>query len=148
MNQLVKGLSILGLSLALPLAAHASEPDLGKGAKVFKKCAACHTLGEGEGNKIGPALYGMFDRPVASAPDFNFSDGMTARAAEIGTWTDENLAEYLTKPRDYVPGTNMSFVGLRKEKDRVNLIAYLRQETGAAVAEAETEEEAEEPAAD
>ncbi len=148
MNQLVKGLSILGLSLALPLAAQASEPNLGKGAKVFKKCAACHTLGEGEDNKIGPNLYGMFDRGVASVEGFNYSDGMTTRAAEIGTWDDANLAEYLTKPRDYVPGTNMSFVGLRKEKDRVNLIAYLRQETGAAVAEAEPEEEAEEPAAE
>ncbi len=137
MNQLVKGLSVLGLSLALPFAVQANEPDLDKGARVFKKCAACHTLAEGEGNKIGPALYGMFDRPVASVEDFNFSDGMLARAAEIGTWTDENLAEYLTKPRDYVPGTNMSFVGLRKEKDRVNLIAYLRQETGASTAPAE-----------
>jgi cytochrome c len=143
MNQLVKGLSILGLSLALPLAAHASEPDLEKGAKVFKKCAACHTLGEGEDNKIGPNLYGMFDRPVASVDGFNFSDGMTARAAEIGAWDDVNLAEYLTKPRDYVPGTNMSFVGLRKEKDRVNLIAYLRQETGAAASAAEEEPAAE-----
>jgi cytochrome c len=143
MNQFVKGLSILGLSLVLPLAAHANEPDLGKGAKVFKKCAACHTLADGEPNKIGPNLFGMFDREVASLEDFNFSDGMTTRAAEIGTWDDANLAEYLTKPRDYVPGTNMSFVGLRKEKDRVNLIAYLRQETGAAAAEpAATEEPA------
>ncbi len=143
MNQLVKGLSILGLSLALPLTVQANEPDLDKGARVFKKCAACHTLAEGEGHKIGPYLWGMFDRPVASVEDFNFSDGMTARAAEIGTWTDENLAEYLTKPRDYVPGTNMSFVGLRKEKDRVNLIAYLRQETGAAAAAPAEEPEAE-----
>lgn len=143
MNQLVKGLSVLGLSLALPLAVQASEPDLDKGARVFKKCAACHNLAEGEGNKIGPALYGMFDRPVASVEDFNYSDGMVARASEIATWTDETLAEYLTKPRDYVPGTNMSFVGLRKEKDRVNLIAYLRQETGASA-----EAPAEEPAAE
>jgi len=133
MNQFVKGLSILGLSLALPLAAHASEPDLGKGAKVFKKCAACHTLADGEANKIGPNLFGMFDRSVATVEGFNYSDGMTTRATEIGTWDDVNLAEYLTKPRDYVPGTNMSFVGLRKEKDRVNLIAYLREEAVAGV---------------
>jgi cytochrome c len=141
MNQFVKGLSVLGLSLVLPLAAHASEPDLAKGAKVFKKCAACHTLADGEENKIGPNLFGMFDRSVATVEGFNYSDGMTTRATEIGTWDDANLAEYLTKPRDYVPGTNMSFVGLRKEKDRVNLIAYLRQETGAATAEPAAAEE-------
>ena len=131
MNQFSKGLSILALSLTLPLAAFADEPDLGKGAKVFKKCQACHTLEDGGANKIGPNLFGLFTRPAASAADFNFSDAMTAKAEEIGVWTAETLGEYLIKPRDYVPGTNMSFAGLRKESQRINLIAYLQQETGA-----------------
>lgn len=135
MNQFAKGLSIFALALVLPLAAQADEPDLGKGAKVFKKCQACHTLEEGGPHKIGPNLFGLFERPAASAADFNFSDAMTAKAEEIGVWTDETLNTYLTKPRDFVPGTNMSFAGLRKESQRINLIAFLRQETGAPAAE-------------
>lgn len=147
MNKFAKGLSIAALGAVLPLTAMADEPDLEKGAKVFRKCQACHTLEQGGANKVGPNLWGMFSRDVASAPDFNYTDAMTEKAAEIGVWTDETLAEYLTKPRDYVPGTNMSFAGLRREKDRVNILAYLRQETGAAPAAAE-EAPAEEAAAE
>ncbi|MBL4863667.1 MAG: cytochrome c family protein [Rhodobiaceae bacterium] len=135
MNQFAKGLSIFALSLVLPLAAQANEPDLGKGARVFKKCQACHTLEQGGADKIGPNLYGLFERAAASTPDFNYSDAMIAKGEEIGTWTDETLDTYLAKPRDYVPGTNMSFAGLRKESQRINLIAFLRQETGAPAAE-------------
>lgn len=132
MNGFTKGLSIVALSLALPFAAQASEPDLAKGAKVFKKCQACHTLEEGGANKVGPNLFGIFTRPAASAEGFNYSDAMTAKGAEIGTWTDETMTAYLAKPRDFVPGTNMSFAGLRKESDLTNIIAFLHQETGSA----------------
>ena len=142
MNQFSKGLSILALSLTLPLAAFADEPDLGKGAKVFKKCQACHTLEDGGANKIGPNLFGLFTRPAATAVDFNYSDAMTAKAEEIGIWTAETLDTYLIKPRDYVPGTNMSFAGLRKESQRINLIAYLQQETSGQDAEAAPEADA------
>ena len=135
MNKFSKGLSILAITAMVPFAAQADEPDLGKGEKVFKKCQACHTLEDGGANKIGPNLFGMFTRPAASAADFNYSDAMSTKAEEIGVWTAETLDEYLTKPRDYIPGTNMAFAGLRKESQRTNLIAYLQQQTGAAEAE-------------
>lgn len=125
----------LGMALSTPVMADDIVPDLKKGAKVFKKCKACHTLKEGEANKIGPNLYGIFTRGVASVEDFNYSKAMRAKAAEIAEWNDETLAEYLTKPSKYVKGTAMSFAGLRKEKQRVNIIAYLRAETSPAPAE-------------
>ncbi len=134
MNQFAKGLGIFSLSLILPFTALAVEPDLDKGARVFKKCQACHTLEEGGTNRIGPNLFGLFERTAATTPDFNYSDAMIEKAEEIGVWNDETLDAYFVKPRDYVPGTTMSFAGLRKESQRINLIAFLRQETGAPAA--------------
>lgn len=123
---------IAGAALAFSQAASADDADIEKGAKVFKKCQACHTLEEGAADKIGPNLYGIFSRGVAAKEGFRYSDAMMEKAGEIGSWDEENLATYLEKPRDYVPGTNMAFIGLRKESDRTNLIAYLKKETGAA----------------
>ncbi|MGK2742278.1 c-type cytochrome [Tepidicaulis sp. LMO-SS28] len=117
-------------AMAASTAAHA-EGDVAKGEKIFKRCAMCHTLEEGAGNRIGPNLWGMFSRPVASVEDFRYSQAMQEKAGEIGTWDEESLDAYLTRPRDYVPGTNMAFAGLRKESDRTNLIAYLKEATGA-----------------
>lgn len=126
----------LGMALSTPVMADPIVPNLKKGAKVFKKCKACHTLKEGEANKIGPNLYGIFTRGVATTEGFNYSKAMRAKAPEIAEWNDETLAAYLTKPSKYIKGTAMSFAGLRKEKQRVNIIAYLKQETGAPTAEA------------
>ena len=126
----------LGMALSAPVMADDIVPNLKKGAKVFKKCKACHTLKEGEANKIGPNLYGIFTRGVAAKEDFNYSKAMRAKAPEIEAWNDETLAIYLTKPSKYIKGTAMSFAGLRKEKQRVNIIAYLKQETSPAEVEA------------
>ncbi len=98
-----------------------ASADIGKGSKVFKKCAACHKIADGA-NATGPFLYGVVGRPVASAAGFGYSAPMLEKG---GDWTAEALNVFLTKPSADVPGTKMSFAGLKKEGDRVNLIAYL-----------------------
>jgi len=129
----MKRISMAALATAAVVASTAAhaEGDLEKGERVFKRCAMCHTLEKDAGNRIGPNLWGMFSRPVASVEDFRYSQAMQEKAGEIGTWDEESLDAYLTRPRDYVPGTNMAFAGLRKESDRANLIAYLKEATGA-----------------
>lgn len=95
--------------------------DIGKGAKVYKKCAACHKIEDGV-NATGPSLYGIVGRPVASSAGFGYSGAMTDKGGE---WTAEALDAFLTKPNADIAGTSMSFSGLKKQGDRVNLIAYL-----------------------
>ena len=94
--------------------------DIEAGSKVFKKCAACHKI-NGE-NGIGPHLDGVVGRPIASVEDFKYSDVMAGLG---GDWTPERLSEFLAKPRDFAPGTAMSFAGLRKDEEIVNVIGYL-----------------------
>ncbi|WP_306116069.1 MULTISPECIES: cytochrome c family protein [unclassified Roseovarius] len=102
-----------------------AEGDAAKGEKVFKKCKACHAVGEGAKHKVGPELNGVVGRAIAGAEGFKYSDALNALGAEGKTWSAEELAAFLTKPRDYAKGTKMSFAGLRKEADRDNVIAYL-----------------------
>lgn len=96
--------------------------DVSKGAKVFKKCSACHKLEAGV-NSTGPSLYGIVGRTKAAEAGFGYS---TSLAGMNGDWTVDNLNAFLAKPSAYVPGTSMSFSGLKKDKDRANLIAYLQ----------------------
>ncbi len=110
-----------GPSLAVLLA----SADASKGEKVAKKCAACHTFDEGGANKVGPNLYGILGRAVASGNGFNYSQAMSDMG---GTWTFENLAHFLEKPSAAVPGTAMSFAGLRKPTDQANILAYLNEQ--------------------
>jgi len=98
-----------------------ASADVGKGAKVYKKCAACHKIEDGV-NATGPSLYGIVGRAVASSAGFGYSAPMSEKG---GDWTAEALDVFLTKPSADIPGTKMSFSGLSKEGDRVNLIAYL-----------------------
>lgn len=102
-------------------AALLAEADAEKGAKVFKKCKSCHKLEKGK-NAVGPYLYGVVGRPVASVEGFKYSDALKGLGGE---WTPERLDEFLIKPKDFAPGTKMSFAGLKKPEDRANLIAYL-----------------------
>ncbi|WP_321397169.1 cytochrome c family protein [Emcibacter sp.] len=108
-----------GPSLAALLAS-ASAAD---GEKVFKKCKACHTAEEGGKNGTGPNLWAIVGRDKASHEGFGYSDAMTAKG---GSWTYEDLDHFLTKPKDFIPGTKMAFAGLKKGTDRAELIAYLR----------------------
>jgi len=92
------------------------------GAQIAKQCQICHNLQEGQGSKIGPDLYGVVDRPVASAADFKYTPALKAKG---GKWTFAALDKWLTDPRADVPGTAMTFAGLSSDKQRADLIAYL-----------------------
>ena len=98
--------------------------DLEHGAKVFKKCKSCHSITQGGGNKIGPALYGVVSRPVGSITDYKYSKALSAYSKD---WTFEELNGFLIKPAAWVKGTKMAYAGLRKEKDRASVIMYLNQ---------------------
>ena len=98
--------------------------DVSHGEKVFKKCSACHLVNKGGENKIGPALYGVIGRKVASKQDYKYSKAMAGYDKD---WTFEEMNGYLKKPQSYIKGTKMAFAGLRKEKDRASVILYLNQ---------------------
>lgn len=110
----------------LSATAQADEALLKKGAKVFKKCKACHQVGEGAKNTVGPVLNNIVDRPAATADGYKYSKAMIAAGEGGMVWDEANLATYLTKPKNLVPKTKMSFVGLKKESDRQAVIAYLK----------------------
>ncbi len=115
------GLALTGVARA--------DGDPVAGAKVFKKCAACHAV-DGK-NKVGPHLDGVVGRPVASVEDYNYSKAMKAHADEVPEWTEEALTSYLHDPRGVVKGTKMAFAGLKKDEDIANVIAYLKDPSAA-----------------
>ena len=98
--------------------------DLATGEKVFKKCAACHSIVKGGKNNIGPALYNVVGRQVGAVTDYKYSKALTAYEKN---WSFEELNGYLLKPSKWIKGTKMAFAGLRKEKDRASVILYLNQ---------------------
>ena len=108
----------------IDIAALISMGDLATGEKVFKKCAACHSIVKGGKNNIGPALYNVVGRQVGAVNDYKYSKALSGYGKE---WTFEELNGYLTKPAKWIKGTKMAFAGLRKEKDRASVILYLNQ---------------------
>ena len=96
------------------------------GEKIFKKCAACHNIAKGGGNKIGPALWGVLGRQVGSISDYKYSKAMTAHGKP---WSFEEMNGFLTKPKDWIKGTKMSFLGLKSEKERAAVILYMNEKT-------------------
>ena len=98
--------------------------DAASGEKIFKKCAACHSINKGGKNKIGPALYNVVGRTVGGLDDYKYSKTLASYGKQ---WTFEELNGFLQKPASYLKGTKMSYAGLRKEKDRASIIKYLNQ---------------------
>ncbi|MBI1384610.1 MAG: c-type cytochrome [Rhizobiales bacterium] len=113
----------LGLGSSLPSVAVAG--DAAKGATVFKKCSACHMVGEGAKNRVGPHLNDIFGRTSGSLEGFKFSNAMKEAGAGGLVWTTETLSGYLADPRGYMKGNRMSFVGLKKPEELADVIAYL-----------------------
>ena len=108
----------------IDIAALMSMGDISTGEKVFKKCAACHSIVKGGKNNIGPALYNVVGRKVGVVSDYRYSKALSGYGKE---WTFEELNGYLIKPAKWIKGTKMAFAGLRKEKDRASVILYLNQ---------------------
>ena len=96
------------------------------GAKIFSKCKACHSITKGGGNKIGPALWGVLGRKAGSLPDYKYSKAMVAYGK---SWSFEEMNGFLTKPKEWVKGTKMSYAGLKNAKERAALILYMNENT-------------------
>ncbi|HVW92753.1 MAG TPA: cytochrome c family protein, partial [Devosia sp.] len=100
------------------------KADVAAGEASAKKCGACHDFTKGGPNKVGPNLYGVIDRKIASVAGFNYSPALKAHANE--TWTFDNMDKWLTSPKTYAPGTIMTFAGISDDTERANVVAYLR----------------------
>lgn len=112
-----------GAAAAVPIAALLGKADPAKGAEVFKKCAACHTVTQGGANGVGPNLYATVGEAIAQGKGgFAFSDALKSKG---GKWDFDSLNAWLTSPRAFANGTKMTFAGLGNEQDRANVIVYL-----------------------
>ena len=113
------------LAAAVALALPAAAQDMAAGKTSFGKCRACHSL-EKDKNEIGPTLHGMFGRKAGEVPKYNYS---SANKSSGIVWNDESLFTYLENPQKAIPGTKMVFPGIKTEKERRDLIAYLKEAT-------------------
>ncbi len=100
----------------------AANPAAGK--KAIKKCTACHSMNKGGKHRLGPNLWDLIGRPVASAAGYKYSSALKDKSGE--SWSYDNLDAFLTKPKSWAPGTKMAFAGLKKPERRADLIAHLR----------------------
>jgi cytochrome c len=114
-------------ALVAALPAPYSAGDVTNGKAKFTECAACHTTAEGGPNMTGPNLYGVFGRKAGTQPGFAYSDALKAAG---WTWDAPHIDTWITDPRAMLPGTKMTFVGMKDPKDRTDLIAYLNAATG------------------
>jgi cytochrome c len=103
-----------------------AQGDPAKGENVFKKCKICHQVGEGAKNQVGPQLNGVMGRKAGSLTDFVYSPAMKEAGEKGLVWNEESIAKYVENPKDFVPKNKMAFVGLKKEDERADVIAYLK----------------------
>ena len=101
-----------------------ASTNAAEGAKIFKKCAACHSIAQGGANKIGPALWGVIGRKAGSLADYKYSKAMAAYGK---SWSFEEMDGFLEKPKDWINGTKMSFAGLKDSKERAAVILYMNE---------------------
>lgn len=121
--------AILWAGIVLPLSfvsAQAAGGDAAMGKKQFAVCMACHTVEAGGPNKVGPNLHGIIGRKAGTGANFAYSDAM--KKADI-TWSEESINQYLLKPKEFVPGNKMAFLGVPKDDMRANIIAYIVEAT-------------------
>jgi cytochrome c len=121
LKSVVAGVVALGLA-GTSVAAQNAE----NGEQVFKKCRACHQVGEGAKNGVGPMLNGLLGRTSGTVPEFNYSEANKEAGAKGLVWTEEELNKYLEAPLAYMPKNKMAFAGLKDEGDRKDIIAYLK----------------------
>lgn len=119
--------TFVGLAFLLAALSPAAAQDAENGEQVFRKCRACHQVGEGAKNTVGPQLNNIIGRPAGSVEGFNYSKANKEAGAGGLVWTEENLMEYLENPRKFMPRNKMAFAGLRDEQDRKDVIAFLKK---------------------
>lgn len=121
-----RGLLAASLLVLIPAVTPAfAEGDVAKGEKLFKRCAACHSVTADGASKAGPNLHDVVGRTTGTLEGFKYSDAMVKLGAEGHVWTPEELDKFIENPKKLVPGTKMSFPGLKKPEDRADVVAYL-----------------------
>jgi cytochrome c2 len=127
---MIHKLLIAALAAGVAAPALAQDDLAAAGEKVFRRCAACHQIGEGAEAKVGPPLEGVIGRTAGTYEGFSYSDAMVEAGQGGLVWNSDTLHQYLENPRGMVKGTKMAFAGLKKQEDRDAVIAYIEANGG------------------